>query len=44
MLFWVGFDDLPDVWLTGMGMDDHGIASEANRWAAWIAIAIWTPE
>jgi hypoxanthine phosphoribosyltransferase len=35
----VGFDDLPDVWLTGMGMDDHGIAPEANRWAAWIAIA-----
>lgn len=35
----VGFDDVPDVWLTGMGMDDHGIAPEANRWAAWIAIA-----
>jgi hypoxanthine phosphoribosyltransferase len=35
----VGFDDVPDVWLTGMGMDDHGIAPEANRWAAWIAVA-----
>ena len=35
----VGFDDVPDVWLTGMGMDDHSIAPEANRWAAWIAIA-----
>jgi len=35
----VGFDDVPDVWLTGMGMDDQGIAPEANRWAAWIAIA-----
>lgn len=35
----VGFDDLPDVWLTGMGMDDQAIALEANRWAAWIAIA-----
>ena len=35
----VGFDDLPDVWLTGMGMDDQAAAPEANRWAAWIAIA-----
>ena len=35
----VGFDDAPDVWLTGMGMDDHSTAPEANRWAAWIAIA-----
>ena len=35
----VGFDDLPDVWLTGMGMDDQATAREANRWAAWIAIA-----
>jgi hypoxanthine phosphoribosyltransferase len=35
----VGFDDLPDVWLTGMGMDDQSTAPEANRWAAWIAIA-----
>jgi hypoxanthine phosphoribosyltransferase len=35
----VGFDDLPDVWLTGMGMDDQATAPEANRWAAWIAIA-----
>lgn len=35
----VGFDDVPDVWLTGMGMDDQATAPEANRWAAWIAIA-----
>jgi hypoxanthine phosphoribosyltransferase len=35
----VGFDDLPDVWLTGMGMDDVATAREANRWAAWIAVA-----
>jgi hypoxanthine phosphoribosyltransferase len=35
----VGFDDLPDVWLTGMGMDDQSTATEANRWAGWIAIA-----
>jgi hypoxanthine phosphoribosyltransferase len=31
--------DAPDVWLTGMGMDDVRIAPEANRWAGWIAIA-----
>lgn len=35
----VGFDDAPDVWLTGMGMDDQATAPEANRWAPWIAIA-----
>jgi hypoxanthine phosphoribosyltransferase len=35
----VGFDDLPDVWLTGMGMDDTRITDEANRWFAGIAIA-----
>jgi hypoxanthine phosphoribosyltransferase len=35
----VGFDDVPDVWLTGMGMDDQSTAPEANRWAAWIATA-----
>src|SRR6185437_4965519 len=35
----VGFDDVPDVWLTGMGMDDQATAPEANRWAGWIAIA-----
>ncbi|MGO8724679.1 MAG: phosphoribosyltransferase [Acidimicrobiales bacterium] len=33
-----GFE-APDVWLTGMGMDNVGIAPEANRWAGWIAIA-----
>jgi hypoxanthine phosphoribosyltransferase len=35
----IGFDDAPDVWLTGMGMDDVSTAPEANRWAGWIAIA-----
>jgi hypoxanthine phosphoribosyltransferase len=33
-----GFD-APDVWLTGMGMDDERLAPEGNRWAGWIAIA-----
>lgn len=33
-----GFE-APDVWLTGMGMDDTRIAAEANRWAGWIAVA-----
>ena len=33
-----GFE-APDVWLTGMGMDNTKIAPEANRWAGWIAIA-----
>jgi hypoxanthine phosphoribosyltransferase len=33
-----GFE-APDVWLTGMGMDDVRIAPEANRWAGFIAIA-----
>lgn len=33
-----GFE-VPDVWLTGMGMDDAHIGPEANRWAGWIAVA-----
>jgi hypoxanthine phosphoribosyltransferase len=33
-----GFE-APDVWLTGMGMDDARLGKEANRWAQWIAIA-----
>lgn len=33
-----GFE-APDVWLTGMGMDNTRLAPEANRWAGWIAIA-----
>jgi hypoxanthine-guanine phosphoribosyltransferase len=33
-----GFE-APDVWLTGMGMDDDRIRREGNRWASWIAIA-----
>lgn len=33
-----GFE-APDVWLTGMGMDNVRIAPEANRWAGWIAVA-----
>lgn len=33
-----GFE-APDVWLTGMGMDNVHLAPEANRWAGWIAIA-----
>jgi hypoxanthine phosphoribosyltransferase len=35
----VGFDNAPDVWLTGMGMDDNHLAPEANRWAGYIAVA-----
>jgi hypoxanthine phosphoribosyltransferase len=34
----VGFE-APDVWLTGMGMDDSRVAVEGNRWASWIAEA-----
>jgi hypoxanthine phosphoribosyltransferase len=34
----VGFE-APDVWLTGMGMDDARVAVEGNRWASWIAEA-----
>lgn len=30
---------VPDVWVTGMGMDDPRIAVEGNRWAGWIAEA-----
>ncbi|MGO9583690.1 MAG: phosphoribosyltransferase [Acidimicrobiales bacterium] len=33
-----GFE-APDVWLTGMGMDNVRLGREANRWAGWIAIA-----
>jgi hypoxanthine phosphoribosyltransferase len=33
-----GFE-VPDVWLTGMGMDDAHTGPEANRWAGWIAVA-----
>lgn len=33
-----GFD-APDVWLTGMGMDDQRIKAEGNRWFEGIAIA-----
>ncbi len=33
-----GFE-APDVWLTGMGMDDERLGSEGNRWAGWIAVA-----
>ena len=33
-----GFE-APDLWLTGMGMDNAHLAPEANRWAGWIAIA-----
>ena len=33
-----GFE-APDVWLTGMGMDDSRLGKEGNRWAGWIAIA-----
>jgi hypoxanthine phosphoribosyltransferase len=33
-----GFE-APDVWLTGMGLDDSRIAKEANRWAGYIGIA-----
>lgn len=33
-----GFE-APDVWLTGMGMDDERLGAEGNRWAGWIAVA-----
>lgn len=33
-----GFE-VPDEWITGMGMDDERLAAEGNRWAPWIAIA-----
>jgi hypoxanthine phosphoribosyltransferase len=33
-----GFE-APDVWLTGMGMDDERLGREGNRWAGWIAVA-----
>jgi hypoxanthine phosphoribosyltransferase len=33
-----GFE-APDVWLTGMGMDDERLGPEGNRWAGWIAVA-----
>jgi hypoxanthine phosphoribosyltransferase len=33
-----GFET-PNVWLTGMGMDDTRLGQEANRWAGWIAAA-----
>ncbi|MDB5167061.1 MAG: hypothetical protein JWN26_206 [Candidatus Saccharibacteria bacterium] len=33
-----GFE-APNVWLTGMGMDDERLGSEGNRWAGWIAVA-----
>ena len=35
---WYGFE-APADWLTGMGMDDHRVAPEANRWLDQIAIA-----
>ncbi|TAL14617.1 hypothetical protein EPN95_02335 [Patescibacteria group bacterium] len=33
-----GFE-APNVWLTGMGMDDERLGPEGNRWAGWIAVA-----
>lgn len=36
--FMYGFE-APAEWLTGMGLDDTRIASEANRWAGYIAVA-----
>lgn len=33
-----GFE-VPDVWLTGMGMDNTRLGPEGNRWAGWIAVA-----
>ncbi len=33
-----GFE-VPDVWITGMGMDDERLGAEGNRWAGWIAVA-----
>lgn len=35
----IGFDDVADQWLTGMGCDDERLGTEANRWAAYIAVA-----
>lgn len=33
-----GFE-APDVWLTGMGLDDANIRKEAGRWLSYVAIA-----
>jgi hypoxanthine phosphoribosyltransferase len=35
----VGFTFEGGEWLTGMGLDDHNLAREGNRWAGFIAIA-----
>lgn len=34
-----GFDVDTDAWLTGMGLDDNQLATEANRWLPYIATA-----
>lgn len=31
--------EVPDVWVTGMGMDDNRIGHEANRWMPYLAVA-----
>ncbi|TXG76771.1 hypothetical protein E6P97_02950, partial [Patescibacteria group bacterium] len=31
--------EVPDVWITGMGMDDSRVAPEGNRWLPYIAVA-----
>lgn len=36
---WLIGADTPSVWLTGMGMDDTGIAKEGNRWLSLVAEA-----
>lgn len=36
--------ETPDIWLTGMGLDDAQLGKEANRWAGYIAVANGSPE
>jgi hypoxanthine phosphoribosyltransferase len=38
-----GFETPGEVWLTGMGLDDAGVAREGNRWAGYIAVANDSP-
>lgn len=35
----IGCFDVPDVWVTGMGMDDNRIGHEGNRWMPYLAVA-----
>lgn len=35
-----GCFNVPDAWITGMGMDDEGVGPEGNRWLTYIAVAL----